>query len=160
MAWPYLLQVYFLFSVVESISVGNSLGDQMPGNIVVIVTSGELRLVTNTANIITIISRQCDVRPWPCSDHGDNISQSQGAPAADDDAVNQSSRCKMHPLWCRYDECDPWQCSWCWPWRHNYLQCVTQSPISREQAWQHLRSLTTALWKPRGHHPDHIIFKS
>ena len=34
-------------------------------------------------------------------------------------------------------------------WRHNYLQCVTQSPISREQAWQHLRSLTTALWKLR-----------
>ena len=62
MSWldPIDCKCLFLFSVVYSISVGNSLGDQMPGNIVVIVTSGlpgeEPGLVTNTANIITIIS--------------------------------------------------------------------------------------------------------
>lgn len=106
--------ILLLFSVVQSISVHNSLGDQMPGNIVAIVTSGIL-----SGGGAGISYKHCKhhnnhrdnamwglTRVWPWGQH----CTITPAPAAGPGCSESILDARCNSLWCRYDECDPRQC--------------------------------------------------
>ena len=102
----------------------------MPEHTEVIVTPGiageEPGLVTNTANIILTMSHTITLRTcWQWINPSD-------------------ARCLLllcDVIWSMWPS--QWDTISYWPRAHNLLQHITQLPISREQAWQLLSSLTS-----------------
>ena len=74
-----------------------------------------------------------------CKHHPDNVTHNHTPHLL---AVNQflMQDASSSVMW--YDQCDHHNTISYWPRAHNLLQHITQSPISWEQAWQLLSSLT------------------